>query len=62
MVPLQASGQLERGRKKDVKKVTKHTEFLLDDLENLLLVELLRKTLNSGQSLTTIALCCDING
>jgi hypothetical protein len=32
------------------------SEFLLDDLENLLLVELLGKTLNSGQSLTTIAL------
>ena len=33
------------------------TELLLDDLENLLLVKLLWKTLNSGQSLTTIALC-----
>lgn len=32
------------------------SEFLLDDLENLLLVELLGKTLNSGQSLATIAL------
>lgn len=32
------------------------SEFLLDDLKNLLLVELLGKTLNSGQSLATIAL------
>jgi len=32
------------------------SELLLDDLENLLLVELLGKTLNSGQSLATIAL------
>ena len=37
---------------------TKHTEFLLDDLEDLLLVEFLGQTLNSRQSLTTIALCC----
>lgn len=34
-----------------------HTKFLLDDLEDFLLVELLGKTLNSRQSLTTIALC-----
>jgi hypothetical protein len=32
------------------------TEFLLDDLENLLLVKLLGETLNSGQSLTSITL------
>lgn len=32
-----------------------HTEFLLDDLENLLLVELLGKSLNSRQSLATIS-------
>jgi len=32
------------------------SELLLDDLQNLLLVKLLGKTLNSGQSLTTIAL------
>jgi len=31
-------------------------KFLLDDLENLLLVEFLRKALNRRQSLTTIAL------
>ncbi len=34
----------------------KHTELLLDDLENLLLVEFLGKTLDGCQSLTTIAL------
>jgi len=33
------------------------TKFLLDDLENLLLIKFLGKTLDSGQSLTTIALC-----
>jgi len=32
------------------------TELLLDDFENLLLVELLWQTLDSRQSLTTIAL------
>ena len=32
------------------------TEFLLDDLENFLLIELLRQALNSCQCLTTIAL------
>jgi len=32
------------------------SEFLLDDLEDLLLVEFLGQTLNSRQSLTTIAL------
>lgn len=31
------------------------TELLLDDLEDFLLVELLGKTLDSGQSLSTIA-------
>ena len=33
-----------------------HTELLLDHLEYLLLVEFLGQTLDSGQSLTTIAL------
>jgi hypothetical protein len=32
------------------------SELLLDDLQNLFLVKFLGKTLNSGQSLTTIAL------
>lgn len=34
-----------------------HTKFLLDDLENLLLVELLWEALDGCQSLTTISLC-----
>lgn len=34
-----------------------HTEFLLDDLEDLLLVKLLGKTLDRSQGLTSIALC-----
>ena len=33
-----------------------HTKLLLDDLKNLLLVEFLRETLHSGQSLTSITL------
>jgi hypothetical protein len=33
------------------------TELLFDHLEDLLLVELLRNSLYSGQSLTTISLC-----
>lgn len=33
------------------------TELLLDDLEDLLLVEFLGKTLDRGQGLTAIALC-----
>jgi hypothetical protein len=36
---------------------SRRTELLLDDLENFLLVEFLRKTLNSRQSLTPITLC-----
>ena len=35
----------------------KRTELLLDDLKNLLVVELLRQTLNSGQGFTSISLC-----
>ena len=37
-----------------------HTELLLDDLQDLLLIELLRKTLDGSQGLTTIALCGQI--
>jgi hypothetical protein len=37
--------------------VSSLTELLLDNLEDLLLIELLREALNSGQSLTTISLC-----
>lgn len=35
----------------------RRTEFLLDDLEDLLLVELLWKTLDRSQGLAAIALC-----
>lgn len=56
-MPLQAMVWLESGPD-TYGQVTRHTEFLLDDLENLLLVELLGQTLNSGQSLATIAFCC----
>lgn len=38
--------------------MVQHTKLLLDDLEDLLLVKLLRQTLHGGQSLSTIALCC----
>lgn len=33
------------------------TELLLNDLEDFLLIELFRETLDSGQGLATIALC-----
>jgi hypothetical protein len=57
MVPLQAEKQVSVSRHEDLHQGQRHTELLLDDLKNLLLVELLGQTLNSGQSLTTIALC-----
>ena len=34
-----------------------HTKLLLDDLENLLLIEFLRQTLDGGQGFTSISLC-----
>lgn len=34
-----------------------HTEFLLDDLEDFLLVKFFGKTLDRSQGLTSIALC-----
>jgi hypothetical protein len=34
-----------------------HTELLLDDLQDLLLVEFLRETLDRSQRLTSIAFC-----
>ena len=55
MVPLQAGGELAAVN--DGKGNLPPTEFLLDDLEDLLLIELLWQTLDSRQSLTTIALC-----
>ena len=36
------------------------TEVLLDDLEDLLVVKLLRNALNSGQGLATITLCGEV--
>lgn len=66
MVPLQAEEIIVRtcssltfySRVKNQRQGKKrHTELLLDDLQNLLLVKLLWKTLNCSQSLTTIALC-----
>lgn len=38
-----------------------HTELLLDDLEDLLLVELLWQTLDGSQSLATIALWANVS-
>lgn len=35
----------------------KRTKFLLDDLENLLVIKLARDTLNRGQGLASITLC-----
>lgn len=62
MVPLQAGRSLVFVLSNPLVAATmeeemEHTELLLDDLQNLLLVKLLGKTLNSSQSLTTIALC-----
>lgn len=37
------------------------TEFLLDNLEDFLLVKLLWKTLDSGQGLATISLCTSVS-
>lgn len=59
MVPLQASASqcaiLSQGRGLDA--VWERTEFLLDNLKNLLVVELARNSLDRGQGLTSIALC-----
>lgn len=57
-MPLQAGGEdVRHCSSRPTREEGRHTELLLDDLQNLLLVKLLWKTLNSGQSLTTIALC-----
>jgi hypothetical protein len=45
---------VSKGR--DGGEMSKHTELLLDDLEDLLLVEFLGYSLNSCQGLTTISL------
>lgn len=59
MVPLQAKFRLANPSVPMTQRSDGegHTELLLDNLENLLLVEFLGETLDSGQSLTTIALC-----
>jgi len=54
MVPLQAGGELAAVN--DGKGNLPPTEFLLDDLEDLLLIKFLGETLDSRQSLTTISL------
>lgn len=54
MVPLQA-GRVSIAVGRGCRHA--HTELLLDDLQDLLLIELLRQTLHRGQGLTTIALC-----
>jgi hypothetical protein len=57
MVPLQAEGRISSALKNSHRTDMEPTELLLDDLEDFLLVKLLGQTLNSRQSLTTIALC-----
>lgn len=55
MVPLQARAALVSGLRSFMLDLL--TELLLDHLQDLLLIELLWKALNSCQCLTTIALC-----
>jgi hypothetical protein len=58
MVPLQATQYHQQSSIEPFNfQESKRTELLLDHLENLLLVKLLRKTLDSGQSLASITLC-----
>lgn len=55
MVPLQAGlGQHSLGGSKTNNP---HTKLLLDHLQDLFLIELLGKSLDRGQGLTTIAFC-----
>jgi hypothetical protein len=56
MVPLQAVVENQSAPVSDRKRGIPPTELLLDDLQDLLLVEFLWQTLDSRQSLTTIAL------
>jgi hypothetical protein len=55
MVPLQAVCVCQHGSLLS-RLVWRHTEFLLDNLENLLLIKLLGQALDSCQSLATISL------
>ena len=58
MVPLQAivTSQICALITITSRRKEEPTEFLLDDLEDLLLIKFLGETLDSRQSLTTIAL------
>ena len=55
MVPLQARRVVSPGVPGE-DGASKLTELLLDNLQNLLLIEFLGKTLDRGQGLATIAL------
>lgn len=58
MVPLQAEADARQYMTHCIMCcVGIHTEFLLDDLEDLLLVKFFRKTLNCGQGLASISFC-----
>jgi hypothetical protein len=57
MVPLQADVIISSGRDRRKHGRREHTELLLDDFQNLLVVELRRNTLDRSQGFTSIALC-----
>lgn len=61
MVPLQARRVVSLGAPgiEERSGCRKLTELLLDNLQNLLLIEFLGKTLDRGQGLATIALCME---
>ena len=62
MVPLQARHILSAlGLRASRTGCRKLTELLLDNLQNLLLIEFLGKTLDRGQGLATIALYMEIS-
>ena len=60
MVPLQARRVVSPGVPGE-DGASKLTELLLDNLQNLLLIEFLGKTLDRGQGLATIALYMEIS-
>ena len=55
MVPLQARAHVSYGIGR-LARHKEHTELLLDHLQDLLLIKLLRETLDRSQGLSTIAL------
>lgn len=55
-MPLQAEPVSEPSRTR-ITEPSLHTELLLDHFQDLLLIKLLRKALDGGQGLPTIALC-----